>query len=70
MSPYPDNGLRNWNFFATRLLRKASEFVSDLDTNIKSTSSDHDIYLEETFKFFEVPLADIQVAMANVYYQS
>ena len=70
MSPDPDNGLRNWNFFATRLLRKASEFVSDLDTNIKSTSSAHDSYLEETFRFFEVPLSDIQVAMAKIYYQS
>jgi hypothetical protein len=70
MSADADNGLRNWNFFASRLLRKASEFVSDLDTNIKSTRSDHDSYLEETFRFFEVPLADIQIAMANVYYQS
>ena len=70
MSADPDNGLRNWNFFATRLLRKASEFVSDLDIKIKSTSNDHDSYLEETFKFFEVPLADIQIAMANIYYQS
>lgn len=70
MSADPDNGLRSWNFFATKLLRKASEFVSDLGTNKKSITSDHDSYLEETFKFFEVPLADVRIAMTNVYYQS
>ena len=68
MSSDADNELRKWNSFATILLRKISEFVTNLKTN-KSTLENYDnSHLQQAFEFFEVPIRDIDKVLANIYY--
>lgn len=61
-------GLQSWNLFATRLLPKASEFVNKLGTDTMEGIDADDGYLEETFKYFHVPLADVRIALKNLYF--
>jgi hypothetical protein len=61
-------GLESWNFFATKLLLKTAEFVSKLGTDNMADIDADDGYLEETFKYFQVPLADMRVAIKNLYF--
>ena len=61
-------GLESWNFFATKLLLKASEFVSKLGTDTMADINADDGYLEETFKYFHVPLANMRIAIKNLYF--
>jgi hypothetical protein len=61
-------GLERWNFFATKLLLKASEFVSKLGTDAMADIDADDGYLEETFKYFHVPLTDMRIAIKNLYF--
>jgi hypothetical protein len=68
VSPNAEDELRTWNSFAAILLRKTSEFVTNLDTN-KSTNENYDnSHLSETFDFFKVPIVDMEKALADVYY--
>jgi hypothetical protein len=60
--------LERWNFFATKLLLKVSEFVSKLGTDAMADIDADDGYLEETFKYFHVPLADMRIAIKNLYF--
>jgi hypothetical protein len=62
-SDEPENRLVRWNIFAAKLLRKASEFFNSLRTDIKLDDGD----LEETFKFFQVPLADVYAVVKGLY---
>lgn len=62
------NSLESWNFFATKLLLKVSEFVSKLGTNTRPDSDADDSYLEEAFKYFHIPLTGIRTAIKNVYF--
>jgi hypothetical protein len=59
----PENRLVRWNIFAIKLLRKASEFFNNLRTDIKLDDGD----LEETFKFFQVPIADVYAVVKGLY---
>jgi hypothetical protein len=63
-------GLESWNFFATKLLLKASEFVSKsgTDTMAGATIDARDGYLEEIFKCFHVPVTDMRIAIKNLYF--
>lgn len=61
-------GLESWNIFATKLLLKASEFVTKLGTDTLADVDADDSYLEETFKYFHVPLADVRIALKNLYF--
>jgi hypothetical protein len=61
-------GLESWNFFATKLLVKTSEFVSKLGTDTMADADADDSYLEETFNYFHVPLADMRIAIKNLYF--
>jgi hypothetical protein len=61
-------GLESWNFFATKLLLKTSEFVSKLGTDTMADTDADDSYLEETFNYFHVPLADMRIAIKNLYF--
>jgi hypothetical protein len=63
----PNNGLESWNFFASKLLRETSGFFSKLGTYNRLKNCVDDAYLEETFRFFKVPLKDIREAMTDVY---
>jgi hypothetical protein len=68
VSPNAEDELQKWNSFATILLRKTSEFITNLNTN-KSTIVNYDnSHLSETFDFFKVPLGKMEKALANVYY--
>jgi hypothetical protein len=62
------NGLESWNFFATKLLIKVSEFISKLGTDTRPDSDAGDSYLEETFKYFHIPLTDTRIAIKNIYF--
>ena len=62
-SEEPENGLVRWNIFAAKLLRKTSEFFNSLRMDIKPDDSD----LEETFKFFQVPIADVYAVVKELY---
>jgi hypothetical protein len=67
-SPNAEDELRTWNSFAAILLRKTSEFVTNLEAN-KGTIKNYDnSHLSETFEFFEVPIAEMEKALANAYY--
>ena len=68
MSSDADNELRKWNSFATILLRKISEFVTNLKTNKSTLENYDDSHLQEAFEFFEVPIRDIDKVLANIYY--
>jgi hypothetical protein len=69
MSSDANKELRKWNSFATVLLRKTSEFVTNLKANKRSVLENYDdSHLQETFEFFEVPIRDIGKALANIYY--
>jgi hypothetical protein len=61
-------GLKSWNFFATKLLLKTSVFVSKLGTDTMADTDADDSYLEETFNYFHVPLADMRIAIKNLYF--
>jgi len=61
-------GLESWNFFANKLLLKTSEFVSKLGTDTMADTDADDSYLEETFNYFHVPLADMRIAIKNLYF--
>lgn len=63
-----DDELRKWNSFATILLRKTSEFVTNLRTNKGIIENYYDSHLSEAFEFFKVPGGDMEKALANVYY--
>jgi hypothetical protein len=66
-----EDELGKWNSFATILLRKTSEFVTNLRSNkgIIENYDDRDLSdLLEAFNFFEVPRGDMEKALANVYY--
>jgi len=62
-SDEPENRLVRWNIFAAQLLRKTSEFFNNLRTDIKPDDGD----LEETFKFFQVPIADVYAIVKGLY---
>jgi hypothetical protein len=62
-SDEPENRLVRWNIFAAKLLRKTSEFFNSLRTDIKPDDGD----LEETFKFFQVPIADVYAVVKGLY---
>jgi hypothetical protein len=68
MSSDADNELRKWNSFATILLRKISEFVINLKANKSALENYDNSHLQEAFEFFEVPVRDIEKALANIYY--
>ena len=55
-------------FFATKLLIKVSEFISKLVTDTRPDSDAGDSYLEETFKYFHIPLTDTRIAIKNIYF--
>jgi hypothetical protein len=63
-----EDELGKWNSFATILLRKTSEFVTNLRTNKGIIENYDDRDLSEAFDFFEVPRGDMEKALANVYY--
>jgi hypothetical protein len=63
-----EDELGKWNSFATILLRKTSEFVTNLRTNKGVIKNYDDRDLSEAFDFFEVPRGDMEKALANVYY--
>jgi hypothetical protein len=63
-----EDELRKWNSFATILLRKTSEFVTNLRTNEVIIENYDDNHLSEAFDFFKVPSGDMERALANVYY--
>jgi hypothetical protein len=64
-----EDELRKWNSFATILLRKTSEFVTNLRTN-KGIIENYDDsrHLSDAFDFFKVPRGDMEKALADVYY--
>jgi hypothetical protein len=62
-SDEPENRLVRWNIFAAKLLRKASEFFNGLRTDINPDDGD----LEETFKFFQVPIEDVYAVVKGLY---
>jgi hypothetical protein len=62
-----EDELQKWNSFATILLKKTSECVTNLRT--KGTIENYDdSHLSEAFAFFKVPRGDMEKALANVYY--
>jgi hypothetical protein len=63
-----EDELREWNSFATILLRKTSEFVTNLGTNKGIIEDYDDSHLSEAFDFFKVPSGDMEKALVNVYY--
>jgi hypothetical protein len=68
VSPNAEDELQKWNSFATILLRKTSEFVTNLNTNKSTTENYDNSHLSEIFDFFRVPLGEMEKALANVYY--
>lgn len=67
-SPNGDDELQKWNSFATILLRKTSEFFTNLRTDKGIIENYDDSHLSEAFDFFKVPGGDMEKALANVYY--
>jgi hypothetical protein len=63
-----EDELQKWNSFATILLKKTSEFVSNLRTNKGTIENYDDSHLSEAFAFFKVPRDDMEKALANLYY--
>ena len=63
-----EDELGKWNSFATILLRKTSEFVTNLRTNKGIIENYDDSHLSKTFDFFKVPRGDMEKALSNVYY--
>jgi hypothetical protein len=62
-----EDELRKWNSFATILLRKTSEFVTNLGTNKDIIENYDDSHLSGAFAFFKVPRGDMEKALTNVY---
>jgi hypothetical protein len=63
-----EDELQKWNSFATILLKKTSEFVTNLRTNKGTIKNYDDSHLSEAFAFFKVPRGDMEKALANLYY--
>lgn len=63
-----EDELQKWNSFATILLKKTSEFVTNLRTNKGTVKNYDDSHLSEAFAFFKVPRGDMEKALANLYY--
>jgi len=63
-----EDELQKWNSFATILLKKTSEFVTNLRTNKGTIENYDDSHLSEAFVFFKVPRGDMEKALANLYY--
>ena len=63
-----EDELQKWNSFATFLLKKTSEFVTNLRTNKGTIENYDDSHLSEALAFFKVPRGDMEKALANLYY--
>jgi hypothetical protein len=63
-----EDELRKWNSFATILLRKTSEFVTNFRTDKGIIENYDDNHLSEAFDFFKVTSGEMEKALANVYY--
>jgi hypothetical protein len=59
----PAKSLVSWNTFAAKLLRKTSDFFNNIETDIKPDDTD----IEETFKFFQVPVGQVNAAIEELY---
>jgi hypothetical protein len=62
-SDEPAKGLVTWNIFAAKLLRKTSEFFNSLGMDMKPDDND----IEETFKFFQVPVGQVNAVIKELY---
>jgi hypothetical protein len=62
-SDEPAKGLVRWNIFAAKLLRKTSDFFNSFGMDIKSDDND----IEETFKFFQVPIGEVNAVIKELY---
>src|ERR671919_921542 len=62
-SNVPAKGLVRWNIFAAKLLRKTSDFFNNIGMDIKPDDND----IEETFKFFQVPVGQVNAAIEELY---
>ena len=62
-SNVPAKGLVRWNIFAAKLLRKTSDFYNNIGMDIKPDDND----IEETFKFFQVPVGQVNAAIGELY---
>ena len=62
-SNVPAKGLVRWNIFAAKLLRKTSDFYNNIGMDIKPDDND----IEETFKFFQVPVGQVNAAIKELY---
>jgi hypothetical protein len=62
-SDEPAKGLVRWNIFAAKLLRKTSDFFNSLGTDVKPDDND----IEETFKFFQVPVGQVNAVIKELY---
>jgi hypothetical protein len=62
-SDEPAKGLGRWNIFSAKLLRKTSDFFSNIGMDIKPDDND----LEETFEFFQVPVGQVNAAIEELY---
>jgi hypothetical protein len=62
-SDEPANRLVKWNFFAAKLLRKTSDYLNSSGAVINPEDND----IEETFKFFQVPIAEVNAAVRDLY---
>jgi|SRR5919106_4347710 hypothetical protein len=62
-SDEPAKGLVRWNIFAAKLLRKTSDFFNSLGMDMKPDDND----IEETFKFFQVPVGQVNAVIKELY---
>ena len=62
-SNVPAKGLVRWNIFAAKLIRKTSDFYNNIGMDIKPDDND----IEETFKFFQVPVGQVNAAIEELY---
>jgi hypothetical protein len=62
-SDEPAKGLVRWNIFAAKLLRKTSDFFNSFGMEIKSDDND----IEETFRFFQVPIGEVNTVIKELY---
>jgi hypothetical protein len=59
----PADCLVKWNFFAAKLLRRTSDFFNT--SGAVTNPEDNDI--EKTFKFFQVPIPEVNAAVKDLY---